>query len=431
MEIKNLYSILQEIKNTNSKIGKENILRAHKDNKLLQETLKFLFDDLIVTGLSKGKISKPINLISVENANLLDLYEYLKINNSGKDKDIAYTKGVISQFKKEYGDEIAAMIKGIIIKDYPIGISKVTVNKVFGKGFIFKFDVRKGSKFEGELKPNTIYAQSVKLDGHRCIALIDESGVTLRGRSGKEYKGLVEIEQILISLYKMMKVPIMLDGELLLKDPENNHKSDELFSKTSQVLRTKGDKTNIEYILFDQMPLEEFMNGKSKVTFIERREGLEYLCDIINNELIKPVEILYIGDDIQCINEIQKDVELNGYEGTMLDDINALYETKRTKSLLKYKTFYTMDLKVIGLEEHRRGNKLGSLICEYKNGTVKVGSGFTDKLRKLYWDNPHMVQGKIAEIGYFELSKDQNGNQSLRFPTFKQIRDDKEEISYN
>ncbi|WP_256903575.1 ATP-dependent DNA ligase [Staphylococcus agnetis] len=431
MEIKNLYSILQEIKNTNSKIGKENILRAHKDNKLLQETLKFLFDDLIVTGLSKGKISKPINLISVENANLLDLYEYLKINNSGKDKDIAYTKGVISQFKKEYGDEIAAMIKGIIIKDYPIGISKVTVNKVFGKGFIFKFDVRKGSKFEGELKPNTIYAQSVKLDGHRCIALIDESGVTLRGRSGKEYKGLVEIEQILISLYKMMKVPIMLDGELLLKDTENNHKSDELFSKTSQVLRTKGDKTNIEYILFDQMPLEEFMNGKSKVKFIERREGLEYLCDIINNELIKPVEILYIGDDIQCINEIQKDVELNGYEGTMLDDINALYETKRTKSLLKYKTFYTMDLKVIGLEEHRRGNKLGSLICEYKNGTVKVGSGFTDKLRKLYWDNPHMVQGKIAEIGYFELSKDQNGNQSLRFPTFKQIRDDKEEISYH
>ncbi|OSP22676.1 ATP-dependent DNA ligase [Staphylococcus agnetis] len=429
--MKNLYSILQEIKNTNSKIGKENILRAHKDNKLLQETLKFLFDDLIVTGLSKGKISKPINLISVENANLLDLYEYLKINNSGKDKDIAYTKGVISQFKKEYGDEIAAMIKGIIIKDYPIGISKVTVNKVFGKGFIFKFDVRKGSKFEGELKPNTIYAQSVKLDGHRCIALIDESGVTLRGRSGKEYKGLVEIEQILISLYKMMKVPIMLDGELLLKDTENNHKSDELFSKTSQVLRTKGDKTNIEYILFDQMPLEEFMNGKSKVKFIERREGLEYLCDIINNELIKPVEILYIGDDIQCINEIQKDVELNGYEGTMLDDINALYETKRTKSLLKYKTFYTMDLKVIGLEEHRRGNKLGSLICEYKNGTVKVGSGFTDKLRKLYWDNPHMVQGKIAEIGYFELSKDQNGNQSLRFPTFKQIRDDKEEISYH
>ena len=36
-----LYEILQEIKNTNSKTSKENILRKHKDNELLTETLKF------------------------------------------------------------------------------------------------------------------------------------------------------------------------------------------------------------------------------------------------------------------------------------------------------------------------------------------------------------------------------------------------------
>ncbi|MDT0700347.1 ATP-dependent DNA ligase [Staphylococcus chromogenes] len=430
MEIKELYSILQDIKNTRSKKEKENILKRNKDNYLLQETLKFLFDDLIVTGLSKSKINKPLNPIMIEQSNLLELFEYLKTNNSGKDKDIAYTKGFVFKINNTYGKDIAEMVQGIIIKDYPIGISKVTVNKVFGKDFIFKFDVRKGSKFEGVLQPKTQYAQSVKIDGHRCITIVDENGVEMRGRSGKKYEGLLELENIFLDLYKKMKIPLMFDGELLLQDSNKAYNSDELFAKTSKVLRTKGDKTNLEYILFDQMPLDEFISGKSKANYIERREALEDLCHLVNHTLIKPVDILYIGDDLKMINQVQKQVEADGYEGTMLDDINAVYEAKRTKSLLKYKTFYTMDLKVIKVEEHRRGKKLGSLICQYKNSVVKVGSGFSEKQRKLYWENQSLVKNKIVEVGYFELSKDQNGKESLRFPTFKQIRDDKSDVSY-
>lgn len=430
MEIRELYSILQDIKKTSSKKEKENILRRNKDNYLLQETLKFLFDDLIVTGLSKGKINKPLNLIVSEKGDLFDLFEYLKVNNSGKDKDIAYAKGFVFKINNTYGKDIAEMVQGIIIKDYPIGISKITINKVFGKGFIFKFDVRKGSKFEGVLKPKTLYAQSVKIDGHRCITIVDENGVEMRGRSGKKYEGLLELENIFLELYKKLNIPLMFDGELLLQDSSKTYSSDELFAKTSKALRTKGDKTQIEYILFDQMPLEEFISGKSKASYIERREALEYLCHLVNHTLIKPVEILYIGDDLNMINMVQKQVEEDGYEGTMLDDINAFYEAKRTKSLLKFKTFYTMDLKVIEVEEHRRGNKLGSLICQYKNSVVKVGSGFSEKQRKLYWENQSLIKDKIVEVGYFELSKDQNGKESLRFPTFKQVRDDKCEISY-
>ena len=167
-----LYEILQEIKNTNSKTSKENILRKHKDNELLTETLKFLFDDLIVTGISSKKIAKPINPMTINNIDLMKLFEYLRSNNSGKDKDIAYAKGMINNARKVFGTDVANMVKGIIIKDYPIGISKVTINKVFGKGFIFKFDVRKGSKFEGKLKPNVQYAQSTKLDGVRSVVLV-------------------------------------------------------------------------------------------------------------------------------------------------------------------------------------------------------------------------------------------------------------------
>ena len=57
---------------------------------------------------------------------------------------------MINNARKVFDTDVADMVKGIIIKDYPIGISKVTINKVFGKGFIFKFDVRK----EANLKEN-------------------------------------------------------------------------------------------------------------------------------------------------------------------------------------------------------------------------------------------------------------------------------------
>ena len=51
------------------------------------------------------------------------------------------------------------------------------------------------------------------------------------------------------------------------------------------------------------------------------------------------------------------------------------------------------------------------------------------KLEERKWNND--IIGKIAEIQYFEETKDQNGHLSLRFPVFRGLRTDKDEISYN
>lgn len=48
------------------------------------------------------------------------------------------------------------------------------------------------------------------------------------------------------------------------------------------------------------------------------------------------------------------------------------------------------------------------------------------------FDNPNDYIGRITEIQYFEISKDSKTClESLRFPIFKQFRDDKTEESYN
>ena len=72
------------------------------------------------------------------------------------------------------------------------------------------------------------------------------------------------------------------------------------------------------------------------------------------------------------------------------------------------------------------------IVCDYKGFTLRVGSGFTDEQRLYYWNNQQEIINQLVEIQYFEESKDKKtGDLSLRFPVFKRVRDDKDEVSYD
>ncbi len=80
--MKSAYSIFKEIENTSGKNDKIAIIKANSDNSEFREYLKFLYDDMIVTGLSSKKIDKQVNeSFDTYFLNDLDVLEYLKINN--------------------------------------------------------------------------------------------------------------------------------------------------------------------------------------------------------------------------------------------------------------------------------------------------------------------------------------------------------------
>ena len=93
----------------------------------------------------------------------------------------------------------------------------------------------------------------------------------------------------------------------------------------------------------------------------------------------------------------------------------------------------TCDLRVIGFKEGKRDNigKLGSLIVDYKGYEVGVGSGLSAYYREEIWNNKDEYIGRIIEVRYFEESNNEKGGKSLRFPSFRCFRDDKDEESYN
>ena len=80
----------------------------------------------------------------------------------------------------------------------------------------------------------------------------------------------------------------------------------------------------------------------------------------------------------------------------------------------------------------RNKDRLGALICEYKDNIVKVGSGFSDEFRDHAWIDPSIIVGKIVEVKYKEKTTNKFNGESLQFPVFVRIRDDKtkKDISY-
>lgn len=424
--MKDLLDIFNKLQNESSRTGKELILEENKSNILFTSILNFVYNPFIVTGLSTKKINKKVNVnLNSEDRryvkNIEQMMEYLKKNNSGRDYDIS----IIQSFMSKLSDEEANLVKEIATKSLKVGLTEKTINKIYGKGTIESFSVMLAESYaKKEDKVNGKFYITLKLDGNRCIAIKQDDKVKFFTRKGQLIEGMVELEK------EFEKFPNgnAYDGEILLKN-ENNVPSDELFRATQKVVRKDGVKKNLEFHMFDMLPVNEFKNGKSKDTYEKRRNTLELLFSKIDSSLIYKLPVLYVGEDKDMIGVLMKWAEENGYEGLMVNTANGLYQTKRTDALLKVKKFQTGDLLVVGIEKAISGQfegLLGRINVEYRGSIVGCGSGFTIEQRRYFTENPNEIVGKIVEIQFFEESKDENGNLSLRFPVFKCVRTDKD-----
>lgn len=431
-----LNNAFKELMNESGKNAKQDILRKYAGLPYFKTTLHFLYNNMIVTNISKKKLADPrgkqpqpgwSSLLEYE-----ELLSYLQHDSTGRLQDLSTVHGFISNFETH---DFYPMLEGIVTKDIPLGVSAATLNKVYGKDFVPKFSVMLAKKFEPEkhLKDDKLpvtHAITEKIDGNRTTAIIDEQGgVTLMARSGKPYEGYTE----LIEDIKSMELhSVVLDGEMVAKNPDNLP-SDKLFAVTQSITRSKGEKTGLDYWIYDMVPLDEFINGKSTNTYEVRRQSLELLePKTMKTEGVFILPIMCWTRDMDTIQRYTDKMAEQGKEGIMLNSANGLYVTTRSNNLLKVKQFFTMDLLCTGVIEEIRGGTLGAIEVEYKGNTVKVGSGFNQYEREYLWEHPDEIIGKVIEIQYFEVSTNKDtGKESLRFPTFKRIRELNKEVSYD
>jgi len=421
--MKNIIPIFYQIQRTPSKIEKEQIIRNNSDNELFKKCLKFLFDTQIITGISQAKINKKIKR-DIE-PNSLTTFEqcitYLKTNNTGSDLDILSMQEFIGNQLEQYND----FYKQMITKSFKIGCDSKTVNKAI-PNLIPTFNVMLGTSIENCNIPKDVwFSISQKLNGSRCVFINGEFFT----RSGKKYCGLEHIKEEIVSIFKNHN-DMVLDGELIYRNEENLIDSD-AFQKGIGISNSKEkNKPELRFIIFDVIPKNEFLIGKSIKTYRDRLttiQSMRCLCTKVQTKNVEVISVLYCGEDQSNVESWLEKAEGKDWEGIMVN-LDAPYECKRTKSLIKVKKFKEIDLRCIKINIATNGKYkgiIGSITCKYGDFTVDVGSGFSDEIRKFYTEYPEEILNKIISIKYKEETKSKTGNKSLQFPIFINCRSDK------
>ena len=247
-------------------------------------------------------------------------------------------------------------------------------------------------KWEREVDP-TGWWLSEKLDGVRAYW----NGEKLLSRLGNT---LWAPDWFLAALPAEMH----LDGELF-----GGRKK---FQRTVSIVR-RQDKSNqwheITFVVFDAPKYDADFEGR--IAAVEA-----FVTTKSHAHLHAHPHVVCKG--LAHLHEELARVEALGGEGLMMRKPGSRYESGRSTTLLKVKTFHDAEAIVVG---HQPGlgkhlGRLGALECELANGTkFSVGSGLTDAER----DKPAPL-GTIITFRYQELSPDG----VPRFPTYVGIRDD-------
>jgi DNA ligase-1 len=420
-----LYTKFEHLKNCNKKQEKIDCLKEYQNDTLFTFVLEFLLNTHKKTGISDSKLKKEFadDKLQVSNKSLEDILNYLVKNNSGKDENIIEAQCFIYTVKNF---TLKRFVSELITKKYKCGVTAKFVGEILPDLIKIEHQVMLANKFKGELKEKAYI--TLKLDGIRCSALVTENNIKFLSRQGKEIKGLNEIRK---ALANMNLEGYMLDGELI-RINHNNLPSEENFKETTSIVNSKSDdKTGLEFVLFDIVPMEDYYKQSNNEPYERRLAKLKTL--VKENNFIRLVPVYGVTTDVNEVSRILSQVTDQGEEGLMLNLASGVYRFgKRSSELLKVKAMQTCDIKCVGIRQGdgKYANTLGKIVCLYKGYPLKIGSGLTDEQRDYFWKHPEEIVSHIVEIQYFEESKNEQGGLSLRFPVFKQVRYDKNEESY-
>lgn len=252
-----------------------------------------------------------------------------------------------------------------------------------------------------------VYSQP-KLDGMRCIAI--KKG--LFSRKGKPILSVPHIHEELELFFEAYPEAI-LDGELYCDKFANNFNS--IISLCKKTKPTPEDftesKKHIEYHIYD-LP--------SSKTFGARLIDLsENLFKLNNSATLVQVKTTFIEKEVDLDSLYGQYIE-NGYEGQMVR-IDAPYQNKRTKYLLKRKEFITEEYTILDIIEGQGGRAGTAGFMTFKN---KDGKPFKSNIKgnfallKEYLVNKQKYIGQEATIKYFN----QTPERIPRFPFVIAIR---------
>ncbi|HEY7454097.1 MAG TPA: non-homologous end-joining DNA ligase [Thermoleophilaceae bacterium] len=269
-----------------------------------------------------------------------------------------------------------------------------------------------------------------KLDGIRCIAIKDDSGVSLMSRTARRMND--QFPEVAAALEREPAADFIADGELVafrhgitsFERLQQRHRGKvPVFLYVFDLPRLDGEDLRERPLRERKALLRRALDFKGPIRFNPHRNG-------------------------EHGEELYREACANGLEGVIAKRADSPYRGSRSRDWLKLKCHAEQEL-VIGGFTAPRGSRteFGALLVGYnENGALryagKVGTGFDHdllrrlgaKLRKLEQDESPFAPFKpvppgtrwvrpelVGQIGFAEWTRDGR----LRHPRFIGLRDDK------
>jgi len=425
-DLKKIQEFVDRLKSTNSTNDKIAIIKEYEDDYTINKVLKYTYSPFKQFNLTSATVKKNKKLESREG--YYDLFYLLdalsKRTITGHDA-IQYTKGYIEGMEDWQKD----LIFCILDKNLKTRTGADLINKAIPKcvptfkvALANSYDKQKGKVDFDKQK----WLASQKLDGVRCLAMVDENGkCNFYSRQGKTFDTLDTLRKEIESLNLCNMV---FDGEVCIVDDNG---VEDFQGIMKEIKRKDHTIQNPKYKVFDYLMLEEFDNQESERTLSDRLSKFNMIYNGLGKEL-KCIDVLkqwkVWGEE--HFQELAKVATKNNWEGLILRK-DCEYKGKRSNDLLKVKKFFDEEYIVKSIESavHRvivdglevEEEMLSNVIIEHKGCDVGVGSGFDQEQRRIYFKNPELIIGKTITVQYFEETLNQDGCHSLRFPVIKHV----------
>ena len=423
MNLQDIQNFVTESNQTNSNTDKLNVLKKYAKNESVRMALNYTYNTFKQYGVASENCKKNSNLVKHSYSNLANLLDDLNDRFITGHTAISCVNGFI-EANRAYEE----LIFSIIDRNLKTRSTTSMVNKVI-PGLIPTFDVALANSYDEKMAKkinlnDDDWFVSRKLDGCRCICIIDENGEPRYfSRAGNEFLTLKNLDAEIISLGLKNMV---IDGEICMLDANGNENFQGIIK---EIKRKDHTIENPFFYMFDILTMEEFINKEGTTPFSVRNVQLDNLFFEKEAKNIGYLEQTILLDERMLMVKVSEAKE-NGWEGLMLRK-DAPYQGKRSNDVLKVKQFYDAEYVVVDIEnavnrvivdgKEVEEMMMKNVVIEHKGNRVQVGSGFSHEQKRYYFENPNEIIGKQITVQYFEESRNQNGGISLRFPTVKAI----------
>jgi DNA ligase-1 len=417
-----LVTLLTATQGTNAKIE---ILQTHSE---LKPLIRRIWDPETKTGVTlKGlqdyrKKNKPA--ATTAPGTLYELFDALTARTLTGDAARAAIWAFVARHPAH-----EALVLGIMEKNVRIRLGATLLLKAF-PGIFRIFRVCLAEEYTQAIFDREYAAAnnrawiSKKIDGVRLITIVRAGAIKFYSRAGNEWTSL---DALRADIAVLKLTDVVFDGELVSEDAEGR----ENFKKTvSESRKLTVQMENPRYKIIDMMSLATFEGAEPGDMLADRFEALDRL-DISK---LKHCEILeQTPYTTEAFERLAAQAKREAWEGLMIR-MNARYEAKRTKKLLKYKFMHDEEFKVesVTIEDMPFPNSSGgetriravkNAIILYKGNPVHVGSGFDKEERIEFAKHPELLVGKMITVQYQEPFEDAKTKLwSLRCPIFKGLR---------